>query len=88
MIIFFRTVNDSASKVLNTTLQFSYIFIYSYSLLGIYISYSLSLLYPFDAEEHTPDTDWGENEWMNENFIHVSKYLALQLMGDTDYLHT
>ena len=23
----------------------------------------------------------------NENFIHVSKYLTIQLMGDTDYLH-
>ena len=28
------------------------------------------------------------NKWMNENFIHASKYLALQLMGDADYLHT
>ena len=27
------------------------------------------------------------NEWM-ENFIDVSMYLALQLIGDTDYLHT
>lgn len=54
MIIFFRTVNDSASKVLNTTLQFSYIFIYSYSLLGIYI-YPTSLVYYIrSTQKNTP----------------------------------